>query len=394
MKLKLLLFFTAITILSCSSVKNTQEAINSGNFDEAIAVSLKNLRENKFKKGNQPYVLLLEEAYAKANERDLQRIKFLKLEGNSSGFQEIYDTYSKLNNRQKSIKPLLPLTIAESNRTAKFKFSDYSNEIISSKNDLAANLYSNAKNTLNNSTNKNEYRNAYDDLNYLNQISPNFKETNMLLDEAHFKGTNFVIVSMQNNSDKIIPTKLEADLLNFNTYNLNDFWTVYHATKKADFNYDYRLEILLQEINISPEFVKEKEMIKENEVIDGWRYAKNEKGETLKDSTGTAIRIDIYKKVKCKLNVISQTKSTQVIGQVNYFDLSNNQLLRSFPLASEFIFENDYATYKGDRRALNKTDFALTNNKFVPFPSNEQMVYDSGEDLKERIKLIIIRNKF
>lgn len=394
MKLKILLLFITITALSCSSVKKTQEAINYGNFDNAISISLKNLRENKFKKGNQPYILMLEEAYAKANERDLQRLKFLKLEGSSSSFQEIYDTYSKLNNRQESIKPLLPLTIAESNRTAKFKFSDYSNEIISSKNDLAANLYSNALNTLNNSTNKNEYRNAYNDLDYLNKISPNFKETTALLEEAHYKGTNFVIVSMQNNSDKIIPEKLEADLLNFNTYKLNDFWTVYHANKESGLNYDYSLEILLQEINISPEYVKEKEVIKENEVIDGWEYSKNENGKILKDSTGNNIKIDIYKRVRCKLNVISQTKSTQVIGEVKYFNLTSNQLFRSFPLASEFIFENDYATYKGDRRALDKYDFSLTNNRYVPFPSNEQMVYDSGEDLKERIRLIIIRNKF
>jgi hypothetical protein len=30
----------------------------------------------------------------------------------------------------------------------------------------------------------------------------------------------------------------------------------------------------------------------------------------------------------------------------------------------------------------------------VPFPSNEQMVYDSGEDLKAKLKDIIVRNKF
>lgn len=394
MKLKLLLFFTAVSILGCSSVKNTQESINTGNYDDAIAVSLKKLRENKFKKGNQPYVLLLEEAYAKAAEKDLQRIKFLELEGNASKLEEIYETYNKLNNRQTAIKPLLPLTIVESNRNANFKFLDYSKNIINSKKDLTAYLYANAKTTLHNSSEKTAYRNAYDDLSYLNKITPNYKETNALLEEAHFKGTNFVLVTMQNNSDKIIPQKLEADLLNFNTYKLNDFWTVYHTNKASDLNYNYRLEILLQEIQISPEFVKEKEVIKENKVIDGWKYVKNENGETLKDSTGTAIKVDIYKKVKCKLNVISQTKSTKVIGQVTYFDLSTNQLIRTFPLASEYVFGNDFATYKGDRRALNKNDFSLTNNKYVPFPSNEQMVYDSGEDLKERIRLIIIRNKF
>lgn len=394
MKLKLFLFFITITMLSCSSVKKTQEAINYGNFDTAISISLKNLRENKLKKGNQPYVLMLEEAYAKANERDLQRIKFLNLEGNPSKFEEVYTIYKKLHHRQESIKPLLPLFIIEYNRNAIFNFVDYSNEIISSKNNLATYLYSNAINTLNNATNKNEFRTIYDNLSYLNKISPNYKDTNTLLEETHFKGTNFVIVTMQNNSDKIIPKKLEADLLNFNTYKLNNFWTVYHANKESGLNYDYRLEILLQEINISPEYVKEKEFIKEKEVIDGWEYSKNENGKILKDSTGTAIKIDIYKRVRCKLNVISQTKSTQVVGQISYFNLTNQQLQKTFPLASEFIFENIYAKIKGDKRALNKDELSLIRNQFIPFPSNEQMVYDSGEDLKAKIKQIILRNKF
>jgi hypothetical protein len=30
----------------------------------------------------------------------------------------------------------------------------------------------------------------------------------------------------------------------------------------------------------------------------------------------------------------------------------------------------------------------------VPFPNNEQMVFDTGEDLKARVKNIIVSNKF
>lgn len=393
MKIKLLLIFIALTSFSCSSVKKTQEAINYGDYDNAISISLKYLRDNKFKKSNQPYIYLLEEAYAKANDRDLNRIKYLKQEGNDSGLEEIYNTYVDLNNRQEAIKPLLPLTIAESNRNAKFKFSDYTNNLIYSKDEFSEYLYINAENQLDIASSKLDFRNVYNNLEYLNKINPNYEETADLLEEAHFNGTNFVSVSMLNNSDKVIPKRLEADLLNFNTFNLNNFWTVYHSKKQSDINYDYNLNIFLQEILISPEFVKEKELVREREIVDGWKYVKNENGEILKDSTGNSIKEDVYKRVRCKLNRVSQTKSTKVIGEIVYLNTATKQLLKSFPLASEFIFENDYATFKGDRRALTKDDLILTKNRFVPFPSNEQMVFDSGEDLKEKIRQIIVRYK-
>jgi hypothetical protein len=34
------------------------------------------------------------------------------------------------------------------------------------------------------------------------------------------------------------------------------------------------------------------------------------------------------------------------------------------------------------------------DKRAVPFPSNEQMVYDCGEDLKLKLKDILGRNKF
>lgn len=393
MKIKLLLLLITCTSLSCSSVKKTQEAINYGDYNNAIAIALNNLRDNKFKKSNQPYILLLEEAYAKANERDLSKIKFLKQEGKDASLEEIYNTYVALNNRQIAIKPLLPLTIVESNRNAKFKFSDYTNNLISAKNILSEYLYVAAQNQLDKASSKLDFRNAHHNLEHLNSLNQNYKKTTDFLEEAHFNGTNFVIVSMLNNSDKVIPKKLETDLLNFNTYKLNDFWTVYHSKKQADINYDYNLNIFLQEILISPEYVKEKELVRDLEIKDGWKYIKNENGEILKDSTGNSIKEDVYKRVRCKLNRVSQTKSTKVIGEVAYLNTTTKQLLKAFPLASEFIFENDYATFKGDRRALSKDDVVLSKNRFVPFPSNEQMVYDSGEDLKEKIRQIIVRYK-
>ncbi|MGK0413146.1 MAG: hypothetical protein ACJA1B_001348, partial [Polaribacter sp.] len=72
------ILFLAITfiMIACSSIKNTQEAINKGNYNSAINIAVDNLRKNKTKKGNQPYILMLQDAYAKATSKDLSRINF------------------------------------------------------------------------------------------------------------------------------------------------------------------------------------------------------------------------------------------------------------------------------------------------------------------------------
>ena len=394
MKKLLLLAIITILISSCSSVKKTQEAINYGNYDEAIEIATKHLRSNKTKKSNQSYVLMLEEAFEKATIKDLERIKFLNKEGNSSNLELIYNMYNTLNNRQEHIKPLLPLPIIDKQQNASFKFYDYTNDILTAKDNLSEYLYNNAKESLISSVHKNDFRNTFNDLKYLNDINPAYKNTLNLLEEAHFKGTDFVFVYVQNKTNMVIPMRLEDDLLNFDTYNLDDFWTVYHSNKQREKKYDFQLELNFREINISPEKVREKIIVEEKQVKDGWEYLTDEGGNEVKDSLGNIIKVDKFKTIKSSVKKFTQFKSVQVVGQVKYFDLKTNQLIEAFPIASEFIFEHHYATYSGNRNAINKENLGFLSYKYVPFPSNEQMIYDSGEDLKKKIKGILTRNRF
>ena len=108
MKKQLLVILSFLVLISCSSIKNTQEAISTGNYDRAIDIAINNLKRNKTKKGNQPYVLMLEEAFVKATLRDLERISYLKKDQNPENLENIFVLYQNLKNRQERIKPLLP----------------------------------------------------------------------------------------------------------------------------------------------------------------------------------------------------------------------------------------------------------------------------------------------
>lgn len=391
---KLLLLTTAVLLMACGGVKKTQQALNSGNYGTVMNRAIKNLQNNKTKKGHQDYVLLLEEAFARHAEKEANRIQYLENDGNPANLISIYEGYSSLKNLQNRIRPLLPLPVYEENRNANFRFVNYDNTILEVKDELSAYLYENATNLLSSARNKMEYRRAYDDLKYLDGINPGYGDTSSKMDEAYQKGLDFVKVELKNETQQIIPERLESELLDFNTYGINNFWMQFHTSAVENINYDFAMELDFNRINISPERVNERQLIKEKVVKDGFEYVLDQNGNVAKDSLGNDIKVDKFKTVTCNFYEFTQLKTAQIGANVKFKDLRSGQVINSYPLSSEFIFEHIYANVDGDRRALDNDLVALLDLAAVPFPTNEQMVYDAGEDLKARLKAIVNRHEF
>ncbi len=385
MKQLLLLFVTASLIVACSSVKQTEKAVASGNYDQAIETALRNLRTNKDKKRKQPYIVLLEDAFAKAASRDLERVNFLKQENNPAKLEELYNTYLRLQKRQDRIRPILPLA------GANFNMNNYTNDILNTKESLSSFLYGNAS-ALMQTNDKLDFRKAYEDFQYLNKINPGYKNTRELMKQALLNGRDYVLIKMSNDSEVVIPKRLEDELMNIDTYGLNDLWSEYHNEKLKDFNYDYQMELAFRNINISPEQVRERQLVQEKLVKDGFEYELDANGNVRKDSLGNDIKVDKFVKVRCQYYEFTQFKSSQVTADVNFTDLNTKQLIESFPISSEFIFEHIYANYQGDRRAIADNLLIYLDARSVPFPSSEQMVYDTGEDLKAKLKSVLTKN--
>ena len=390
---KITLLLSFFVLISSCGVKQTQNLLSSGNYEQAIDNAVSNLQTNKDKKGKQDYIYLLEEAFAKAKDRDLNAINLLAKDANPAHLEKMYNTYLQLNSRQEKIKPLLPLKLIKEGRNAIFPFDNYNDQIIDSKNALSAYLYANAKKLMATSDKMN-FRKAYDDLDYLNQINPGYKDVLRFMDEAKFKGSDYVSVYTKNETNMIIPVRLENDLLDFSTLGLNDKWTVYHSNKQKGISYDYGMVINFRQIYISPEQIKEREFVKERIIKDGVKKLIDANGKEVLDEKGKVVMVDNLRTVTARIYEFRQFKSCQITAKIDYINFRNNQLVQSFPISNEFIFENIYATYKGDRRASDDNYYSYFDRKPVAFPNSEQMVYDTGEDLKAKIKDIISRNKF
>jgi hypothetical protein len=386
MKRLLLITVLVSALVSCSAKKQIEKAISHGNYDHAISEALRKLENNKDKKRKQAYVIMLKDAYDKVLAEDLVQIDHLKKDGNPELYKTIYESYADLEARQNAIKRIMPLKI--DGKTINFTFQDYSDELVDYRYKTSDYLIDKGLDLLD-TEDKLNAREAYDLFDYVNNINPNFEDVRALMQEARAKGMDYVHVSILNKTHQIIPQRLEAELLDFNTYGLNQFWTTYHAVADHTTDYDFAMELQLKRINISPERVNERQLLREKQIVDGWEYLLDDNGNVAKDSLGNDIKVDKLVNVRARFFEVLQTKSAQVIADVVYKDARQNQVIDTFTIDSGFTFENIFGRFRGDRRALNRDDIDLLRQRQVRFPTDEEMVYDSGEDLKLKLKDII-----
>ena len=391
MKKALLIIALCAGIVGCNTTRSIEKQVSAGRYDSAINDALKKLSLNKNRKSKQESIQLLKSAFTKATERDLNDIVLLRKDANPENYERIYNLYQVIDNRQEKIKPVLPLYLRE--KEVNFNFQNYDDQIVAFKDKTTNYLYDKAVKLLSSGDRMNA-RLAYDDFKYIDNISPNYKDVRVRTVEASDAGKDYVLMSLKNETAQIIPNVLQEELLNISTYGLNDQWTVFHNKMQASINYDYQMDLIFNNIIISPEQINERQLVQEKLVKDGFTYELDRRGNVKKDSLGNDIKKDKFVKVVCQYNETRQFKTATVAAIVQFEDLQTMQMLDRFPLESTYLFEHFYATFNGDRRALEDRLLGFVNNRRVPFPTNEQMVFDSGEDLKLRLKNIIASYNF
>lgn len=384
---KSLFLISLLFLMSCNSVKKTQQALNSGNYIEAINTSIEQLQKNKFNKKSGIYGSLLKQSFEKYRKSTLERIDFLEKDTLKDNSKLVYESYIRLQSIQNRIKPLLPLQDQNEEAIA-FEFYDFTENILVEKENYVNYLYTKASDLLR-SDDKIDSRLAYNSLVELEKLAPEFRDASTLKREAYLKGINFILVSLFNDTEYIIPSQMEDRLLNFSTLNLDDLWTEYHVNAREDISYDFSIEIYFNSIEFSPERLLEKEIQLQREVVDGWRYKKDRNGDFILDDKGNKIKEDILLNASGTLYETIQSKEVKVMAIVNYFDLNTEQKINSYPLESLYVFENRFASFEGNQNILNKDEIYLLNRGPVEYPSNEMMLTDASEDIKAKLKSIL-----
>lgn len=389
------LIITTLFLVQCSSVKKSQRALNQGNYETSMESSLKALVKDKNKKGNQNHIMLLEDAFGKYQTEVIDDLNFLNKENNSESLRTRYNLLLNLQQYQDRIRALLPLTYRNDGREASFTFKPINEQLMTTKAKMIDFLYEKSKSVIiSNTINKSLYRDAFADLRYIENLFSNYKETQTLMNQALEKGRNFVLVTLKNDTQTALPIDLENALLDIDTYGLDDQWTSFMTASQAIKQPDYEVVLNFTNIMVSPERVSEKQMVQEKRIKDGFEYVLDSRGNVKKDSLGNDIKVDKFKTVTCNFYQFDQLKTAMVNAELFVYNTVEASPIDRKPIQSEFIFEHHYANLDGDRRALENDLVALLELAAIPFPSNEQMIFDAGEDIKKQLIQYLKRNQF
>lgn len=379
--MKKILFILAAMLfaVSCNSSKKMLER---GQYDRAIERSAEKLQK---KPDKHKELEVLKEAYELANMFDRERIEFLELEGLDDNWIEIFELYEQLDRRQNRVKRL-PSQIRN-----QFTFYNYSEEIIESKAAAAEVSYKRGMDCMN-SGGKAGYRNAWEEFERAAEIFPGFKDAEENLILAHNNGRNNALFIAENNSGIMVPEFFSTELSKITLKELNTHWLNFDTFENEHTIYDYLLVMNIREISFSPEMVERNVIRESKSVEDGMTYEYDGDGNVKKDSLGNDIRVPDFKEVSAEVTETVQRKTAFLGGSIDIYETNGDQLIYTENLSVEALFENHYGSFSGDRRALSEESNEMVGGQELPFPSNEQMVMNSADLLKERAK-ILIRNQ-
>jgi len=386
MKKSLLLVFALSLLLSgCGSSKKQLER---GNYDAAIAGAVKQLRKDP---GDSKQIAILERSYTISNEQDLERIRFLKMEGRPQNYDEIYQIYKRMSDRQSLVRTVLPLR--SGSRTIEFPYVDYMGEMISAKKKSADFYYAHGIELMKNGL-KDSYRQAFAEFVRAKEYVGDYEGIDNKIAEAQYLGMSRVFVSIQNNTMIKFPQEFEEDLLSVDLQSLNSEWVEFHTIGlDKDMKYDYFINVNIRNILVSHDQTSQIDSVIKRDVEDGFSYQLDQRGNVMKDSLGNDIKTKKYKTLQCALISTLQTKSCQIEGDIETIQVNPDKVLKKDPVGAHSTFENLSARALGDPGALNASQLARTKSGIVPFPSDIEMIMRCAESLKNAIRGSIQSNR-
>ncbi len=386
--MKKVIYFLFILGLVFSSCKNTEKLLRTGQYDEAVNIAVKRLQRNP---DNEKQARILSVAYPKAVEKDMERINFLKREGQPGSWDEIYNLYVKLQKRQELVETVTP--VKAGSKVVSFDHVDYGPSIIEAKNRAAEYHYAMGKRLMSQG-NKYACRKAFEEFKKAKFYNPAYLDVDNLMAQCLEKGTTYVLLSPVNKTIYRLPDDYLQNLVNFPLDKLNSQWIIYQNIDARNGNYDVIVYIVLKAANISADKEVEKNYTETKKIRTGYYIKRDANGNVVRDSNGNPVKIPKYSNVSCQVREFQQIKVATIIGELQYYDTRTGQIFNTVPISAEHRFFNAYATAGGDLRACSDRTRDLLDNRPVAYPNNIDMILAAGETLKDVIWQALVDNRY
>jgi hypothetical protein len=306
------------------------------------------------------------------------------MEGRPQNWDEIYQTYKRMMDRQSLVRTVLPLNAG--GKSVNFPYVDYMPDMVIAKRKSADYYYSHGIELMKAGL-KDSYRQAFYEFIRAKDYVGDYEGIDNKIQEAKFLGMSKVFVALQNTTPLKFPQDFEENLLAVDIQALNSEWVEFH-TLNLDKNaqYDYFINVNIRNIAVSPDQTSQLDSVIKKDVQDGFNYKLDAKGNVMKDTSGNDIKIPKYKTLQCALISTLQTKSCQIDGDIEIIQMNPNKLLKKDPIGAQSTFRHVSARAVGDMGALSATQLERTRSKILPFPSDIEMVLRCSDNLKGAIR--------
>ena len=360
------LLLSGLMVFSFSSCTNYLKMIERGDFDTAFHRSVDKMKGKKNKKPR--HVQAAEQAFARANARDIDRMQTLSERTDEQALSEMLRLANNIERRQKAISPMLPLIDRKGYR-AHFKFFDPSEYALNAADNLFELHLQEADELLERGKrgDKQASRRAHELYRKAERLRPGTNEVRIGLDDSFYFGTSRIYMFVNNESDKVLPLRLERALTTINFSEFRNPWQEFSTQRRDD--EDYHMEIEITNIHLSPERIVERIYTLEKEIEVEDKKSESDTTVVIKTVTAEITERILERKSKINANIIIR-------------DLHNRRIVHHEPVFSEYAFGRTVNSYRGDRRAL-PNRFPIGGS--LAFPSEEDMIYNAGEILKDRI---------
>jgi len=412
----LYIILIAFAVSACGSSKKYYQ---KGQYDMAIRKAVKKLRK---KPAKEKEILVLEKAFNKANERDNDRINFLKLEGNPEMWDEVYSIYSRMKIRQGLVKSVAPLEIPSTGRKVQFKFVNYDEEIINAKKKAAEYYYTHALALMEKGDRENAKK-AYSELLRVKKLFSNFRDVDEQIKKALALATLKVVtepIPMHSRtlklSNEFFDNKINEFLDQMPASEFVRFYTQQEARAIGLEHPDHIIKLQFDDFVVGQTLIKEREIqLRKDNVIIGIREGNqvktgNEKvtichipsgkpenaktmtipvsaweahskhGDTLGAcsqsgaNTSNSEQIEVvFGTVKATLYHTTKTIISKGLLDFQILDYRTNKVLTHEKFPGEFVWVCEWGYFNGDERALNAKQKKLIKNKKLPPPPPQDL---------------------
>lgn len=346
----LLILLSALIVLSCSSGKKQFE---QGNYETAVSKAVNRLRNSpNNKKGRET----LKQAYPLASKVHLSNIKQLKNSSERFKWDGITMSYARLNGLYDQITRC-PACLEVLPRVKNYRNEYNDASILAAEERYAAGLEELAQ------KDRESAKVAYQHFQRVQELQRNYKDTSQKLEEARFYATLHVVLDQipvhsrsLGLSHEFFQNRLQEEL----DRRVNEFVRFYspaEATRVGLDQPDHVIVLQFDDFVVGQVYVKEtSRQVSKDSVVVGTT--------TVEDET-----YDVYGTVEAEYTTFSKYIDSRGLLDMRIYDAKTDRILLQRKMPGEFNWVSEWASYKGDKRALTEEELELTKFNEPPPPA-------------------------